>query len=158
MSEPKYSTSAKIFKWLAYFLMGSGLVLTMFGISSLVYPVSPPFLDVATMIVLGVTLLLFGSLLLALAQQGLIKPEFDAITLMRCTARPDCKYTKARKFERGDYVFKELDQKCEKCNSPLEIAAIFEVERNLPKEKKENQEELQKKEESSPKSPPKDIK
>lgn len=142
MSEPKYSTTAKILKYLAYIVMGAGMILTMFGISSIFYGTQPPFLDTFTMIVLGILLLILGVPLLTVAQQGIIKPEFAAVTLLRCTSGAECKYTKARKFERGDFVFKELEDLCEKCNSKLHIAAIIEVDKTSSEEKVETPKEL----------------
>lgn len=159
MSEPKYSTSAKIMKIFAYLLMGAGMILTMLGISSFIYPGGIAFMDPLYMLLVGIMLLFAGVPLLAIAQQGIIKPEFDTISLVRCTGAPDCKYTKPKKFERGDFVYKELDEKCEKCNSPLHIAAIFDVEKKPAAEKKESTVKLEEepKEEAKP-SKPKDAK
>ncbi len=140
MSEQKYTTSSKIMKIIAYLLMGAGMILTMFGISSFFYGGSFIPLDPVYMLLVGLMLLFAGVPILAIAQQGLIKPEFDTISLVRCTNAPDCKFTEGRKFARGDFVYKELDEKCEKCNSTLHIAAIFEVERNPPKEKTDSAE------------------
>jgi len=157
MSEPKYTTSARIMKIFAYLLMGVGMVFTMLGISSFIYG-GIAFMDPVYMLLVGLMLLFAGVPLLAFAQQGVIKPEFNTVSLVRCTNVPDCKYTEGRKFERGDYVFKELDEKCKKCNSQLIITAIFDVEKKPTGEQDEtaeNQEE-EKKEAELPK--PKDTK
>lgn len=156
--ETKYTTSARIMKICAYILMGVGMVLTMLGISSIFYPGGIAFMDPLYMLLVGLMLLFAGVPLLAIAQQGVIKPEFNTVSLVRCTNVPDCKYTEGRKFEWGDYVFKELDEKCKKCNSQLIIAAIFDVKKTPTGEEDETAEdqEEEKKEAELPK--PKDTK
>ncbi len=130
--EPKLSTGAKILKYIAYILMGGGLVLFMLGLSSFFFGSSPSFMDPLYMIIFGLLLLFAGMPMLVAAQQGIIKPEFDTISLVNCSAAPDCKFRRAKKFERGEYVFKTLDKKCEECGNPLYISAIFEIEKKPP--------------------------
>ena len=114
--------------------MGAGMVMLMLGISSFFMPAIPG-IDPLFMVLFGVVLLFGGALLLGLAQQGIIKPEFDNISLIKCADTPKCKYVKAKKFEKDDYVFKPVDGKCDICNSPLHIAAIFEIEKKPAPEK-----------------------
>jgi hypothetical protein len=135
MSEPTLTIQGKILKIIAYVLLGAGAVLFVFGMSSVWSGLPPLFLDTLTLFLFGFSLILAGAFLLVIAQQGILKPEFDTVTLIRCTNTPDCKYRKARKFEKDDFIFKELPEPCEKCNSKLHIAAILEVEKKSPKKK-----------------------
>ncbi len=139
MSEQTLTVQGKILKIAAYILLGTGMVFFMFAVSSVFMGITPPFLDVFTLFLFGFSLVLGGALLLVIAQQGIIKTEFDTISLIKCTNAPDCKYRKARKFEKDEFVFKELPEPCEKCNSKLYIAAILEVEKK-PKKKKPGEE------------------
>lgn len=137
MTEAKYTTSAKILKALAYILMGAAMILIMLGFSGL-WMGSIPGLDPIYMLLFGFLLFIASVPLLVMAQAGLIKPEFDSISLLKCT-NPECKFTKGNKFEKDDYVFKKLEETCDKCNSTLYIAAIFEVERKPKKEEEEKE-------------------
>jgi len=149
MAETKYTTSAKILKWMAYIFMGIAMLLIFLGFSGLWWGPILPGLDPLYMLILGFLLLLVSAPLLVMAQAGAIKPEFNTISLVRCSNAPDCKFIKGRPFEKDEYVFKDLDEKCEKCNSPLYIAAIFEIERKQKEPKKEKSSEKTEKQEES---------
>ncbi len=140
MTEVKYNTTAKILKYLSYIVMGAAVVLIMLGFSGLWMGSTIPGLDPLWLLVFGFLLFATSIPLLIMAQAGIIKPEFDSVSLLKCQ-NPECKYTKGRKFEKDEYVFKELDETCEKCNSKLYIAAIFEVERTPKQEKKDEEPE-----------------
>ena len=140
MTEVKYSTTAKILKYLSYGLMGAAVVLIMLGFSGLWMGSTIPGLDPLYLLVFGFLLFASSVPLLIMAQAGIIKPEFESVSLLKCL-NPECKYTKGRKFEKDEYVFKELDETCEKCNSKLYIAAIFEVERTPKQGEKEEEPE-----------------
>jgi len=135
MSEPKLTVQGKILKGIAYIFLGTGLIFLMLALSSIFMGINPPFLDLPYLFVFGFSLILAGSFLLVAAQQGIIKPEFTTLSLVKCNNTPDCKYRKTRKFEENDYVFKELDETCEKCYGKLYIAAILEVEKKAKQKK-----------------------
>ncbi len=154
MSEVKYTTAAKILKVLGYILMMASVFLIMIGISGFFMGPIHPAIDPLYMLFSGLLLFMASLPILMMSQTGIVKPEFDVISLLRCS-NADCKFTKGRKFEKDEYVFKELDEKCEKCNSNFYIAAIFEVERKPSKKKEEktmNMKEVEKdsKQEESP--------
>ncbi len=46
-------------------------------------------------------------------------------TILLC---PSCGYTKSRKYKEGDYIGKELDENCPKCNTKLVVDLIYEEE------------------------------
>jgi len=50
-----------------------------------------------------------------------IKPQ-PVMTTLICEK---CGFKNLREFKRGDYVFKETDEKCPKCNENMYIAAIY---------------------------------
>ena len=107
MSEQTLTVQGKILKIAAYILLGTGMVFFMFAVSSVFMGITPPFLDVFTLFLFGFSLVLGGALLLVVAQQGIIKTEFDTISLIKCTNAPDCKYRKARKFEKDEFPVSE---------------------------------------------------
>jgi len=50
-----------------------------------------------------------------------IRPQ-PVMTTLICEK---CGFKNLREFRRGDYVFKETDEKCPKCNENMYIAAIY---------------------------------
>ena len=50
-----------------------------------------------------------------------IRPQ-PVMTTLICEK---CGFKNLREFKRGDYVFKETDEKCPKCNENMYIAAIY---------------------------------
>jgi len=50
-----------------------------------------------------------------------IRPQ-PVMTMLICEK---CGFKNLREFKRGDYVFKETDEKCPKCNENMYIAAIY---------------------------------
>jgi len=50
-----------------------------------------------------------------------IKPQ-SVVTTLICGK---CGFKNLREFKRGDYVFKETDETCPKCNEKMYIAAIY---------------------------------
>ena len=47
---------------------------------------------------------------------------YPVMTTLLCQK---CGFKSIRKFERGDYVFKQSDELCPKCNEKMAIAAIY---------------------------------
>ncbi len=137
MSEVKLSSSAKILKVLAYVFMLLAMLLIALGFMGIMWGSIIPGVDPLYMLILGFLLLIPSTFLLFIAQQGIIKPVIETISLLKCTNSPNCKFTKGRKFEKDEYVFQELKEPCEKCNNHLYIAAIFDVEKKGPKPEKE---------------------
>ena len=52
-------------------------------------------------------------------------------TTMEC---PKCGLKNVRDFQRGDYMFKETDQQCPKCNQKMSIASIYREVKEKRKE------------------------
>ena len=52
-------------------------------------------------------------------------------TTMECSK---CGFKNVRDFQRGDYIFKETEQQCPKCNEKMSIASIY---REVKEKKKE---------------------
>ncbi len=46
------------------------------------------------------------------------------MTTIECTVK-ECNNKTVREFQRGDYVFKELDQNCQKCGGKQMVTAIY---------------------------------
>jgi len=61
---------------------------------------------------------------------------FKVITIVKCSS---CDYKEARKFERGYFIFKKIDQ-CKKCNKgTLYIHNIYAIPLVSRREKKEEE-------------------
>ena len=58
-------------------------------------------------------------------------PIQPVTTTMLC---PKCGFKNVRDFQRGDYVLKETEQQCPKCNEKMSIASIY---REIKEKKKE---------------------
>lgn len=55
------------------------------------------------------------------------------VTTTQCAK---CGFKNVRDFQRGDYIFKETEQQCPKCNENMNVAAIY---REVKEKKKETQ-------------------
>jgi len=53
------------------------------------------------------------------------------ITTIQCSK---CGFKNIRDFQRGDYIFKETDQQCPKCNEKMSIASIYREVKEKRKE------------------------
>jgi len=60
-----------------------------------------------------------------------VMPMQPITTTVQCSK---CGFKNVRDFQRGDYIFKETDQPCPKCNEKMSIAAIY---REVKEKKKE---------------------
>jgi len=60
-------------------------------------------------------------------------PMQPITTTMQCSK---CGFKNVREFQRGDYIFKETEQQCPKCNEKMSIASIY---REVKEKKKEAQ-------------------
>ena len=58
-------------------------------------------------------------------------PMQPITTTMQCSK---CGFKNVRDFQRGDYIFKETEQQCPKCNEKMSIAAIYREVKEKRKE------------------------
>jgi len=58
-------------------------------------------------------------------------PMQPLITTIEC---PKCGMKNIRDFQRGDYIFKETEQQCPKCNEKMNIASIYREVKEKRKE------------------------
>ena len=55
------------------------------------------------------------------------KPLLKPLTYLKC---PECGTTNSRPFKEGDYVFKEVEEKCPKCGcAKMKIIGIYVKEK-----------------------------
>ncbi|MFX0040795.1 MAG: hypothetical protein ACFFCY_12670 [Promethearchaeota archaeon] len=85
---------------------------------------------------IGFMLICFGATLIQF-QKSSPEPIRQTLTILICKL---CGITKVRNYEKGDFVFKQLD-KCEKCQDLMEIKQIYSVRLKSPTEKTKLQEE-----------------
>jgi hypothetical protein len=84
--------------------------------------VTPAFLGLIGFIALALS---FFILYQSRRQVGEMKIEIPKVmTTIECKSQ-SCKNKTTREFQRGDYVFKEIDTPCQKCNSKQVITAIY---------------------------------
>jgi len=58
-------------------------------------------------------------------------PMQPVTTTMQCQK---CGFKNVRDFQRGDYIFKETEQQCPKCNEKMSIASIYREVKEKRKE------------------------
>jgi hypothetical protein len=83
---------------------------------------TPVFLGLIGFIALALS---FFILYQSRRQTGEMKIEIPKVmTTIECKSQ-SCKNKTTREFQRGDFVFKEVDTPCQKCNSKQIITAIY---------------------------------
>jgi hypothetical protein len=103
---------------------------------------SPIFgLDIETSHQIGYMFLLFGLLGTAIATYALVQIRRRLlklkIVLPPVTTTIECKkcsFKNVREFQRGDYIFKEVEP-CQKCNDKMLITAIYREVKEKEKER-----------------------
>jgi hypothetical protein len=82
-------------------------------------------------LILGIFMISFAFNLLNVGARGvppLVKPV-NTVSVIKCHK---CEYTEIRDFQKGDYIFKELDE-CKDCNNVKYIKTIYTI---VPEEEK----------------------
>jgi hypothetical protein len=119
------SASKKISTYLTIIvLIVMALAITALVISAETYLVGD---QLAAGVLAGVLALAMsmGLLLQSKRQSAAVKIEAPKVmTTIGCTIK-DCNTKTSREFQRGDYVYKELDIPCSKCSGKQMITAIY---------------------------------
>ncbi len=119
--EEKGSKSSSIFQaiGIVLLLISCFLIFSSLGLIP-GFPSDQEFLNYGMFLLAPAFFLLFLSIMLGF-NKGISKLE--AFTLISCE-NSSCKHTIIRDFQKNDYVFKELEEKCSKCGSNSYIEKI----------------------------------
>ena len=86
------------------------------------------------LLVLGFLGVALSTYVLFQTRRRLAKLRIEVPPVTTTTECKKCGYKNVREFQRGDYIFKELDQ-CQKCNDKLIITAIYREVKEKEKER-----------------------
>ncbi|TXT56989.1 MAG: hypothetical protein BAJATHORv1_20587 [Candidatus Thorarchaeota archaeon] len=84
---------------------------------------------------LGIILMSIGSSILFSGKSRSEKeeePEPPTVTELQCQ-NPNCDFKEIRDFEKGDYILKEMEQRCPKCEGTMMIEGIYIVRKEEEK-------------------------
>lgn len=57
-------------------------------------------------------------------RRGAMKPQLSPLNVVTVAECSKCDFKSLRKFERGDYIFKQVE-KCSKCSNSMTITSIY---------------------------------
>jgi hypothetical protein len=87
------------------------------------------------LVIIGVIALALSTYVLMQSRRRMTKMKIGTPAMMTTIECRKCDFKNVREFQRGDYVFKELD-KCQKCDDKMIITAIYkeikEKEKTFP--------------------------
>ena len=83
---------------------------------------------------LGFAILAISTYMLFLTKRRPAKIGQEILPLNTTLKCKNCGFTNVREFQRGDYVFKELDDRCQKCSDKMLITSIYREVKEKEKE------------------------
>ncbi|MFW6117205.1 MAG: hypothetical protein ACOC6G_01300 [Thermoproteota archaeon] len=121
MNEDSSSTNNKR-SWIALLIIFSALALSVAALF-LAYTFFPETMDYYWLFlgVLGATLSIY---ILFQARRKMKSLDIEPPTIMTTVECRKCGFKNIREFERGDYIFKEMEP-CQKCDENMLITAIY---------------------------------
>lgn len=89
--------------------------------------------DIFTNYVIGIMLICFATTLSQMEKKP-EEPIKQTLTILECN---QCKGKKVRNYKNGDFVYKQTDEECPKCEGTMKIKEIYSVKLKRPTEKEE---------------------
>lgn len=86
------------------------------------------------LLLIGFIAMTLSAYVLLQSRRRAMSMKIEAPSIMTTVECRKCGSKNVREFQRGDYVFKELD-KCQKCDDKMLITAIYKEVKNKEKEK-----------------------
>ena len=135
MSTQSASTASKISTFV-FMIVILVMVLALVSFALAVPPfVSGDYLVAGWLIIIGVIALALSTYVLLQSRRRMTTMKTATPSVMTTIQCRKCDFKNVREFQRGDYVFKELD-KCQKCDDKMMITAIYkevkEKEKTFP--------------------------
>jgi DNA-directed RNA polymerase subunit RPC12/RpoP len=112
------------------------LVTLAFALVALVLGVSayPEHIDIAMYLVgIGFLAALISAYMLFQMRRRLLRLKIELPSITTTIECRKCGFKSVRSFQRGDYIFKEVEP-CQKCNEKMLITAIYREVKEKPKE------------------------
>lgn len=124
--EPSNPATKKISPFLLVIVMITLVLALAFIYMGLQAYLGDKFEDGSLNLTLGMALLAISTYLLFQTKRRPLKKGLEIQPLNTTVLCQKCGFKNVREFQRGDYVFKEMDEPCPKCNEKtLSINAIF---------------------------------
>ncbi|MEM2081027.1 MAG: hypothetical protein QXP44_06910 [Candidatus Bathyarchaeia archaeon] len=132
MSENSSSATTKISTYLTMIVL-IVLALSMVAlISSVNLFVGGNEVAAGYLLVIGLIAMALSLYVMVQSRKRIADMKIEAPKVMTTIECRKCGFKSLREFQRGDFVFKELDQ-CQKCNEKMLITAIFKEVREKEK-------------------------
>ena len=135
MSTQSTSATAKISTFVFMIvLVVMALALVSFALAVNAFALGENFVA-GYLIIIGVIALALSTYVLMQSRKRITTMKLATPSMMTMIECRKCDFKNVREFQRGDYVFKELD-KCQKCDDKMTITAIYkevkEKEKTFP--------------------------
>ncbi len=124
--EPSNPATKKISPFLLVIVMITLVLALAFIYMGLQAYLGDKFEDGSLNLTLGMALLAISTYLLFQTKRRPLKKGLEIQPLNTTVLCQKCGFKNVREFQRGDYVFKQMEEPCPKCNEKtLSISAIF---------------------------------
>ncbi len=116
-----------------WIILLSAIVLSLIAIGLATYFVEA-FPEISGyLLILGAIGIIFSLYSLIQVRRRIIRTRIQSPPITTTIECKKCGYKNVREFQRGDFIFKEVDQ-CQKCNDKMLITAIFREVKEKEKE------------------------
>lgn len=117
-----------ISKLIGVLISAAGAVIVFFGMNG-----DPTYSYI--WFIVGLMVMSVGfSLITAGRKQVEQEPPPPTVTEIRCNS-PECDFKEIRAFEKGDYILKDIDAKCPKCDGSMTIQGVYVVKEEKEEDK-----------------------
>jgi len=123
MSENSSSASTKISTYLMMIVL-IVLALSIVALVSAVYVFESDFEFAVILLAMGILAMGMSVYVLLQSRKRMASMKIEAPKVMTTVECKKCNFKSVREFQRGDFVFKDLDP-CQKCNEKMIITAIY---------------------------------
>ena len=123
MSENSSSASTKISTYLMMIVL-IVLALSIVALVSAVYVYETDFEFAVILLAMGILAMGMSVYVLLQSRKRMASMKIEAPKVMTTVECKKCNFKNVREFQRGDFVFKDLEP-CQKCNEKMIITAIY---------------------------------
>jgi predicted ferric reductase len=123
MSENSSSASTKISTYLMMIVL-IVLALSIVALVSAVYVYESDFEFAVILLAMGILAMGMSVYVLLQSRKRMASMKIEAPKVMTTVECKKCNFKNVREFQRGDFVFKDLEP-CQKCNEKMIITAIY---------------------------------
>ncbi|MEM2917721.1 MAG: hypothetical protein QXN63_05140 [Candidatus Bathyarchaeia archaeon] len=121
------------FFFLVVIFLALALSLIALYLAVMMFEVSP--LEAGYFLIIGFVGLAFSVYMLYQTKRRILRISFELQPIHTVISCNKCDFKNIREFQRGDYIFKEVEP-CPKCNEKMTITAIYREVKEKPKEER----------------------